>query len=159
MQRLVEVLQEKTGRVVSAAPPGPRGGPEAPSDLTLQHGGVQPPLPALQAAAGLRPAVIGRAQRVLQPGLLGAAPPQQAAAAQVDGDHQTFVAGEAFLHLLHRSESEKAEKSRRRLTPNLQLPDVGFEVPDAGGRREALQPLQLRQHPAQPGSDVAQVRV
>lgn len=80
----------------------------APSDLALQQGGVQPALPALQAAAGLRPAVIGRAQRVPQLGLpLGGVAPQEAAPAQVDGDHQTLVAAEAFLHLLHEKKKKK----------------------------------------------------
>ena len=41
----------------------------------------------------------------------------------------------------------------------LEFPDVDLRVSDAGGRRDSLQPLQLRQHPAQPGSDVAEVRV
>lgn len=41
----------------------------------------------------------------------------------------------------------------------LQLQDVDFKVSYAGGRCDPLQPLQLRQHPAQPGSDVTEVGV
>lgn len=41
----------------------------------------------------------------------------------------------------------------------LQFPDVALHVPDAGGRHQVLQPLQLWQHPAQPGSDITEVRV
>lgn len=47
----------------------------------------------------------------------------------------------------------------RLLRPHLQLLDVVSEVAHAARRCEALQPLQLRQHPAQPGSDITQVRV
>lgn len=72
------------------------------SDLTLHERGVQPPLPALQAAAGLRPAAIGRAEGFPQLPQLGAVAPQEVTAAQVDRDHQTLVAVESLLHLLDR---------------------------------------------------------
>lgn len=74
---------------------------------------MQPPLPALQAAAGLRPAPIGRGQSVLQLALLGAVAPQEVATAQVDGDHQTFVAGEAFLHLLRENKKRRPKYCAR----------------------------------------------
>lgn len=41
----------------------------------------------------------------------------------------------------------------------LEFPDVDLDVSDAGGRCYSLQPLQLWQHPAKPGSDIRQVRV
>lgn len=41
----------------------------------------------------------------------------------------------------------------------LKFPDVDFDVTDPGGRCNPPQPLQLREHPAQPGSDVTEVRV
>lgn len=62
---------------------------------------MQPPFPALQAAARLRPAVIGRGQGLPQLPQLGAVAPQEVAAAQIDGDHQTLVAVDGLLHLLH----------------------------------------------------------
>lgn len=74
------------------------------SDLAGHQRRVQPALPALQAAAGLRPALIGRGQSFLQLAQLSAVAPQEVAAAQVDGDHQTLEAVEAFLHLLEDTE-------------------------------------------------------
>lgn len=82
---------------------------------------MQPPLPALQAAAGPRPAVIGRAQSVPQLGLLGAVGPQEVAAAQVDGDHQTFVTGEAFLHLLRKDEHVSGCRSCASITSDFRF--------------------------------------
>lgn len=74
--------------------------PAAPSDLTLHERRMKSPLPALQATAGLSPALIGRGEGLLELPQLGAVAPQEVAAAQVDGDHQTFVAVEGLLHLL-----------------------------------------------------------
>ena len=76
------------------------------SHLTLHECRVQPPLPALQAAAGLRPAVIGRAESLLELLQLGAVAPQEVTAAQVDGDHQTLVAVEGLLHVLDKETEE-----------------------------------------------------
>lgn len=70
------------------------------SDLALHESSVQPPLPALQPAAGLRPAAVGRAQGFLQLLQLGAVATQEVTAAQVGGDHQTLAAVEGLLHLL-----------------------------------------------------------
>lgn len=77
------------------------------SNLTLHERGVQPLLPALQAAAGLHPALIGRAEGLLQLPQLGAVAPHEVAAAQVDGDHQTLVAVEGLLHLLDKADRDK----------------------------------------------------
>lgn len=71
-----------------------------PTDLTLHECGVKSPLPALHPAAGLRPPVIGRRQRLPQLLQLGAVAVQEVAAPQVDGDHQTLVAVKGLLHLL-----------------------------------------------------------
>lgn len=73
------------------------------SDLTLHDSRVQAPLPALKAAAGLSPAVIGWVQGLLLLVQLGAVAAQEVTAAQVDGDHQTLVAVENLLHLLSRN--------------------------------------------------------
>lgn len=86
------------------------------SNLTLHECRVQPPLPALQAAAGLRPAVIGWAESLLQLPQLGAVTPQEVTAAQVGGDHQTLVAVEGFLHLLDKREGR--EKTSVFILPN-----------------------------------------
>lgn len=68
--------------------------------LTLHERSVQPLLPALQAAAGLRPALIGRGEGLLQLPQFRTFAWQEVAATQVDGDHQTFVTVEGLLHLL-----------------------------------------------------------
>lgn len=65
---------------------------------------MKSPFPALQAAAGLRPAVIGRRKGIPQFLQLGAVAALEVAAAQVDGDHQTLVAVEGLLHLLMKTQ-------------------------------------------------------
>lgn len=89
------------------------------TDLTLHQGAVQPPLPTRQGTTGLRPALIGRAERLPQLPLLGAVAAQEVVAAQVDGDHQTLVAVEGFLHHLDERRHLKNDFLSQTLFPGM----------------------------------------